>query len=69
MYDIVNILLAILSERIKWFNLLLLISARMGKKPNGVYKKTKSKRSPKTKKRLEIKRRMLEAKAARKKRR
>ncbi len=40
----------------------------MGKKANGVYKRTKSKRSPKTKKRLEIKRRMLEAKAARKKR-
>ena len=38
----------------------------MGKKANGVYKRTKSKRSPKTKKRLEAKRRMLEARKKRK---
>lgn len=41
----------------------------MAKRPTGLKKQVKSKRSPKTKKRLEIKRRMLEAKAARKRRR
>ena len=40
----------------------------MLKRKNKMYKKTKSKHSPKTKKRLEIKRRMLEQKASKKRR-
>jgi len=41
----------------------------MLKRKNKLYKKTKSKHSPKTKKRLEAKRRMLEAKALKRKKR
>ncbi|TSC84334.1 MAG: hypothetical protein G01um101413_629 [Parcubacteria group bacterium Gr01-1014_13] len=38
----------------------------MAKRRTGLRKKTKSKHSPKTKKRLEIKRRMLETRAPKK---
>ncbi len=38
----------------------------MAKRPNAVYKRTKSKHSPKTKKRLAIKRAMLTTRAAKK---
>ncbi|HSR88784.1 MAG TPA: hypothetical protein VLK22_00080 [Candidatus Udaeobacter sp.] len=40
----------------------------MAKRPNSLRKKTKSKHSPKTKKRLEIKKQMLAKKASKKRR-